>query len=605
MARELGDKLGPRLASLVRQHTLASRLSLAPVEARIAAAGTQHVIDRAGRETADHYRAVIGELLKVSGDLPPWLEEYLRETASGDHQWRSIAGVLGVTGASSVIGTVLNNFLADPVARLVRTSPGLNLDVASTAAATAAGILTYEQGAYTASGWGYEAGIFNTMRDLAQTIPGAPDLHDMHNRGLIDGRQLHEWLTRLALPPDLIGPVEELGRQLLSPADAALAVLRGNMTEGEGRAIAAANGMHAADFDVLIGNTGEPPAIEEMLMLHRRGKIDTPTLDRAIRQSRVRDEWIPAIHDLSVEPPGQADVLEALVQGEISEGEARRRFAEAGGDPTYFDVAFRTRANSPAPGQLAEMLNRGIIAEHGGGGQAVTYEQGFREGRWKDKWLPAFRRLAVYLPPPREIATLVKESGLTQDQAITLWEEHGMTPELAHAYWTAAHYQRTSAVHQLTVSEIERLYFDQAITAETATGMLEGVGWTATDAGWLLDLTDIRRERAELERAIAKVRALYLARKIDKPAASSAMAALELPASQVAALMKTWDLERAESVRTLTPAEYEDAFYYKLMSPEDAAAHLVDLGYSPHDAWLKVSIKAKGPIDGFPDPGGA
>lgn len=605
MARELGDKIGPRLASLVRSHTLATRTALAPLEARIAAAGTQHVIDRAGRETADHYRPLIAELLKLDPDMPGWLTDYLTETASGQHQWRSIAGTIGLSSASGAISTVINNMLGPSVRALVRTAPSLDLDPQTAAAAAAAGLVSFADAAYSGAGQGFSEGPMLVLRDLAQTIPGAPDLHDMHNRGLIGEQLLTEYLGRLALPPDLIGPVKGLGRQLLSPADAALAVLRGNMDEAAGRAIAAANGMSSADFDVLIGNTGEPPAIEEMLMLWRRGRIDTPTLDRAIRQSRVRDEWIPAIHDLSVEPPAQADVLEALVQGELTEAQARQRFAEAGGDPTYFDTAFRTRANSPAPGQLAEMLNRGIIAEHGTGPDAVTFEQGFREGRWKDKWEPQFRALAVYLPPPREISTLVKEQGLSQDQAIGLWEQHGMTPELAHAYWTAAHYQRTSAQHTLAASEIERLYFDQAIDLATATTMLGGIGWTETDAAWLLDLTDIKREQSYLERAIAKISALYVAHKITSAQASSALATLEVPSSQAAHLVKTWDLEAALNVRTLTAAELVDSWFYNLASPQQVAAQLQGIGYTPHDAWLLLSIKNHGPIDGFPDPGGA
>lgn len=602
MPAQLGDKLGPRLSRLILNHQLALRRQLAPLEATIAAAGTQKVIDRAGRETAEHYRDILHQLLRADPDMAPWLRAYILDTASGDHQWKSVAGVLGMTGVTGGLSTVLTNFMAPAVQALVGASPQMQIDQNAAAELLATRSIDPGQARQLAAQAGFPGDQFDLLVNLARTYPDAPTLYDLSHRGLISTDQLFTFLARTGVPDELIPALVQAGRVLITPADAALAVLRGNMSLADGELVAARNGMVPADFSVLIGNTGEPPALEEMLMLWRRGEMDTPTLERAILQSRVRNEWIPYLLKLAVEPPSVAQVLDALVQGQISERDALARYEQAGGDPTFFKTAYAATANAPAPVQLAELANRGIIPWDGQGQNVVSWQQGFLEGRWKDKWMPAFRALAEYHPPPREVATLVKEGGMTQDQALHLWQQAGLTPELAHMYWTAAHYHRTAALHHLAVSEIRQLYLDKAIDKPEAMRMLESVGWTEIDATWLLDLADMQLERSMLEKAITKIAALYIGHKLAKTAAAAALAALDVPASQAQQLIKTWDLELAANVRTLTPAEIIDAFHYSVISPAAAQQMLEAEGYTAYDAWLLLTVKNKGPIPDFPAP---
>lgn len=604
MAREVGDKLGTRLLHISRDHQLALRRQLAPLEAKIHAAGTQQVIDRAGLEVAGLWRPFIAPLVQASGaDMHPTMLEFLQRTSSGAHQWEAISGSLAMS-ASGALGSVLSNYLFPATGPLNLAFRNLPVQADQAAAAVAAGLATYGAGDETAGAWGLTSGAFDILYKLAQQIPGAAQLLDLYNRGILDAGQAKGWLQRAGVPAELIGPLFALQRQLVPAADAALAVLRGNITAGEGLAIAKANGYTESDFNILIGNTGEPPALEEMLMLWRRNQMDTPTLERAIRQSRVRDEWIPFMLKLAIEPPSAAEILDARVQGQVSDAEARKRFAEAGGDPTWYDTAYASTANSPAPVELAEMANRGIIPWTGTGAAAISWQEGFLEGRWKDKWAPAFRQLAAYHPPPREIGTLTKEAGLSEARAMQLWEQAGLPPDLAHEYWVAAHYTRTSATHELAKSEIIKLYSDRAISADVCKKMLVQLGYSDLDATWEIDIADLAVERKLLESAISKIRSLYIGYKLTEAQVTAALAGLDVPASQAKQDMAVWGLERAAAVKVLTPAEITDAYFYTLIEPAQAQTMLQQLGYSAYDAWLLISIKAKGPIDGFPAPAG-
>lgn len=602
MSREIGDKLGVRLSRLVTQNIVATRRSLAPIEARISAAAGQQLIDRAGREVASLHKLVFDAAQEMKSDRPhPALDELLQRVSSGEHQWEGLAG-MGQNVAMGALGSAVSNFVFPLTAAINLADRSTPVDANTAALAVAAQLADYSAGDETAGAWGLTAAAFEILVELARNYPDVTDALEMMRRGQLGADDVKTILARTGVPDAYAGAWLALAENPLSAADAALAVLRGNMSQADGLAVAAENGLTADSFNILIGNTGEPPAIEEMLMLNRRGELSDELLTKAILQSRIRNEWIPYVLKLSVEPPSAADVLNALVQGQISESEAETRFKQAGGDPTWFQTAYDSTAESPSPTQLAEMANRGIIPWEGTGPQAVTWLQGFHEGRWKDKWADAFKAIAVYHPPPREIATLVKEGGLSQDQAMALWEQAGLSPDMAHMYWTAAHYNKTTTIHQLAESQITKLYHDLALSRDEAASMLESINWTKIDANYLLDIVDFQREASYLEKAISKINSLYITGKIAWNSASAALATLELPTSQIEALKKTWDLEAEANVKILTAAEVTDAWYYQLMDVNTASDYLQSLGYSAQDAWYLLNIKNKGPIDNFPEP---
>lgn len=602
MAARTGDKVGPRIAELVANYTLAARRHMAPYEARVHQVATQGVIDAAGREIAVHYRPIVRKILDAdNGTLDADVRAFLEEAISGKHQFKAVGGLL--TGSvAGTIGTFLSNQLAPLLYTLIRTEPNLNLDPGTLASFAASRLMSDADAANRVAEQGISNAQFERLRELAYSVPGAADILDMLNRGDISQAEATLALERAGMRPELVGPVLASRFQLLAGADIALALLRGNVDQAKAGQLAAKQGITPEVLNLLVANTGEPPGIIDMVGLWRRGLITRERLVRAILQSRVRNEWVDAIELLAIQPPTQEEALQALVQGELTQAEAERRYAQAGGDPTFFQTAYKTRANSPAPGQLAEMANRGIIPWDGRGPDATTFSQGFVEGRWKNKWEPAFRKLAVYLPPPREVATLAREGALTEAAAERLWEEHGLSPELAHTYWVSAHYQRTSAVHELARSEIVALYFDQAITRAQALAMLEKQRWPPADAEWILDIADLRRARAAHEAAVKKITSLYVAYKIDRPAASSALHALDVPTAQADQIILFAELERAANLKTLTAAEIESAWFYNLISAQEALRMLENDGYTPLDAWIKLSIRAKGPVPGVKRP---
>lgn len=402
------------------------------------------------------------------------------------------------------------------------------------------------------------------------------------------------------------GTLADVPNVQLSPDLLADMVLRGWLDQSTAASEARRSGLEGDKFDLMVSNTGEPPGIMEILELYRRGEIPwdgpegQPSVTYGIRTSRVRNEWIDAIGKLRYAVPSPGDVVDALVEEQTDRATAEELIAKAGMDPQYLDLLFNTRGRPPGPQELAEMAHRGIIPWTGTGPDALSHQQGIAESAVKTKWTDALAQLSTYLPPPRTVTAMLREGALTSDQAAALFASAGLSQEMSAAYIAAATHQKVAADKQLAKSEIVKLYEDQAIDAGEATDLLGGIGYAAQEAQFLLTIADMTRERKFLESAISRVHTLMVARRLDPGAASSALDTLGVAPGQRDYLLRLWGNERAATVRLLTEAQVVDAWAEGVLDQSAAEGQLEALGYSPHDAWVLLSIKNKGALPGEP-----
>jgi hypothetical protein len=417
----LGDKLGPRLVQLLTDATVRSRASLAPHEARVHQAASQALIDRAGHEVANLWRPLIKEAIAEAGeDMHPLMTDHLTRIGSGAHQWEAIAGHLQM-GSVGAIGSVLSNVMF-PVTGLINLHDrNLPVDAQTGAAAVAAGLAPYSLGDENAGVWGYRPEAFRFMWELAQTIPPADVLWQLVNRGLMSEKEAQRWLQRGAVPEQLHGHIMALRRLELTPADAALAVLRGELDHGSGREIAGRAGMHAADFDTLLSNTGEPIGLQQLAEALRRGFINRERFARGLRQSRVRNEWLDVAEALRYEPVPTADAVDAALRGHTTWDKAQSIAEQNGIEPGEFDILRANAGSPPAPEQLLELWRRGFIDEQ-------QVDSGLRFGRLRDQFIPWVKHLRYERLSTADAADAWLRGHLTRDQAVSIMTENGLAP---------------------------------------------------------------------------------------------------------------------------------------------------------------------------------
>ena len=409
------------------------------------------------------------------------------------------------------------------------------------------------------------------------------------------GTPFFQALTQAVLEADPNTPI--------SPEQAASLVARNLAAHDWGSAQAAKSGTDGGHFGHLVDAAASAPPLAEVLELWRRGEIDTGTGDGAetsvygaMANAGIRVGWWQLLAKLKVDWPSWQEIINAWEQGQLSEPEARQWLGKTSIPPDWIDVAYAATGQAPTPTQALELANRGIIPWEGEGRGAVSYRQAFLEGPWRNKWEPVFRALAEYIPPPRTITAMFHNGQLNHDQAAKYLMMNGLSAELAAAYLSPSHSSTATATEKhLAKTDILALYTDKIMDRPAAMKALESLKYTATDAGFLLDLEDLKATVSQLKAGVTRVRSLFQAGKLTAHDAVGALHQLGITGQQATDLVDTWQVTQAHAqVKQLTPAQVEGAVKYGLITPDDAIARLVTLGYEPSEAWLALAVSLHG-----------
>jgi hypothetical protein len=597
MTREVGDKLLPKLIPILRDTIVSTKKDLASHERSVRKNATQDVIDAMGTEIADLFRPYMEQIItEAAGTVSPELLAHLKDAASGEHQAKAIGGLL-MGPISGALGTLISNEIAPIVYKLVQANPNLDVDPGTAANMAAQGIVTYSNGETAAAQQGFNRDIWSALYQVAQSAPDPTTIWQLLNRGTLAFHEAQRWMHKNGYDPTVIQPIIDLRRQLLSPADLALAVLRQNISHDEGVTIAAENGIDAADFEVLIGNTGEPPGVIDMLTMFRRHIIDEPTLTKGILESRLRNEWIPAIIKYRYSPMSTADAVNAAVQNHLTDTEAASIADQNGLVPGAYDTLRLTAGEPLSLTELLRLWKRGDVS-------VDIVKQGMRESRLKDKYIDDALKLAIQIPPYFAIEAMLK-TGVIPDSLATQWlTDDGYQADAIKAIISASHKAKTVKAKDLSEGMYSTLYLEQAISADDFRAGLKQLGYSQSESDLIIKLDDWRIALAQRNNAIGHVRSAYVGHKISKQDASNRLDALKIPSAMRDKVLADWDLERASAVRLLTPAQVAAAWKLTLITESEAFAYLGKLGYSGSDAILLLEIANKGPLTSAVTAGG-
>ena len=433
---------------------------------------------------------------------------------------------------------------------------------------------------------------------------------DLLAKGQPTAEQLFEWAVLQQFVGAIFAPAfTEVTRAVnslsqttpLSPAQLADMEIKGHLSHADAEAYAKQSGIAPSDFQRMVDDAGEPPGLTLLLEAFRRGYIEqsgtgpeSTSLEQGIRESRLKDKWIAVIEKMGLQPIPVADAIDAWVKGQITPEFAQHIAYLGGVAADDAAILYNTRGNPPSPAELAVLLKRGLIPMSGIGPDQVSFQQGIAEGASRNKWWELFAKLADYIPPPRTVTAMVREGSLSDDEALPLYQDAGLTPHLAAAYLTSAHHQKTAAHRDLAVSQIKALYVDRLIDAGEARAMLEALKYNAGDQAFLLDLWDFEALQTKVKSAVAKIHNLYVAHKIDAGEAGRALDGLHIPAAGRDENLTIWNLERDANVPHLTRAEVVDAWFYGVVDQAETDRLLAALGWTAEEAAILRGIRAHG-----------
>lgn len=490
----------------------------------------------------------------------------------------------------------------------------VRLSPADLATAVLRSYVTQGQAEVEAKLQGLTAAQFATMVDLAGDGIAPTDAVRALIRGLIPraGAGANSVSYDQAIAESRLhnkwGPVlASLADQLLSPADAADAVVRNFLTDEQGRSVAGKQGVAATDFETLVHLAGDAPAPGQLAEALRRGLIGdkgtgagSTSFQQGIAEGRLANKWTDVIKGLAQLWPSPVDALDAQVKGQITDAEAHSLYAKLGGDPQFESWLYDSMGEGPSPLEAATLAARGIVPWAGTGPASTSYEQAVRESHYRNKWTDAYKRLAEHIPNPSTISTLLSHQVITREVATSELLQNNMTQDQAAAYVAEAEYEAVSDYRGLTQSAVVDMYYAHLIDHDQAVAVLGDLHVTAEAASLLLGYADVRYVVDSVNRTVGRLQTLFSARKIGLETARAALLKLQIPADTVTATLADWELQAAVTVKTLTEAQIVDAWYYSAVSDSEAIELLGAIGYTAYDAWVVLSIKAKGPLPDKP-----
>lgn len=578
----LGAKLGPRIAMLVVQAIVYANSRLHSVKHKLA----MHIFHAISDEISEEVDVTLGPFLKMlhdntPEDHPAYPGIHFMHTAAG--QLKALSGTgLQISGLLGSISTIMNNELAPIVYGLVSTNPHLLPDATVTMQMAAAGIIDPGLALSATASQGINESWGLSMFELAKSYPALGEATELLRRGLIDKATFTLWAARGGIPVEAIALLENLVTVPVSVADAALAVLRGNIPQAEGEAIAKENGYSAASFAILIGNTGEPPGLMQMLEAYRRGFIDKQTLENGIRESRYRNEWIPMLEALRYEPMSVADAVNATVQNQLDANTARKYADENGLQPGDFDILLNTAGEPLSRTELEELYNRGIVTHD----QVI---QGLRESRLKNKYNELAFALHEKVLPVYTLQRSLRYGGIDQADAVGIAMESGYSKADATTIVTSGSAEKTQAFRDKVVSSITAMYEDSLMPEADALAMIEGLGYTAEESKLIIKGSEFRRQAHVVNTVVHAVQSKYVGHHITATEASGFLDALGVPAQQRDQLLALWKVQEQAYTKTLTEAQIIKAYKTSLITEADATARLEGLGYNKTDAALLLA----------------
>lgn len=512
------------------------------------------------------------------------------------------------SGEAARSGLNTSRFAALLDMRTVRLSP------ADLATAVLRSYLTAGEAEAIARPQGYDAAMMRVLTDLAGDAPGPDQLVQALRRGIVprsgtgpESVSYQQGIAETRLHDKWGEVLEKLSVQLLSPADAASAVVRNFLTDAAGQHIAALSGVPADTFATLVHLSADAPGPQQLAEALRRDLIPatgtgagSTSFAQGIAEGRLADKWADVIKGLAVLWPTPTDALDAALKGQITAQEGKTLYQRLGGDLEFYDWLLATIGDSPTPLEAAVLAARGIIAEHGTGPGVLSYDQAVKESRYRDKWGPAYRRLAEHIPPPSTIVTLLAHKNITELAAHELLLQNDMAPDLAAAYIADAEYEAISDYRGLTQSAVIDLYIAHIVNRDQAVQLLGVLHVAERAAGLLLDYADMRYVIDSINRSVQRIAQLFTSRKIGIDTARNALLELGLSPTAADDLINDLELQAAANVKTLTEAQIVDAVYYDIIGVDEGLNDLQALGWTPYDAWVVLSVKVKGPIPGKP-----
>jgi hypothetical protein len=204
------------------------------------------------------------------------------------------------------------------------------LSPADAALAVTRSIFTESEGAARAALSGVDGADFATLVANTGEPLGLEQLLEALRRGFIDGARFDRGFRQARYRNEWVDVALKLQYSPMSAADAIEALVQGHIAETVAREKAAQNGLEPSDFDALYQTAGEPLSRTELEQLLNRGEVTTAFVEQGLRESRLKNKYVPDAVKLHVRLPEGRQIVSMVTHGVVDKPAALKLLMQVG-----------------------------------------------------------------------------------------------------------------------------------------------------------------------------------------------------------------------------------------------------------------------------------
>lgn len=468
-----GEHTGPAAPPLVE--ALAAAWAKANVEtsAHNRAALDEQLTQWLEAFEAEHAGVIGGVMQRVldSGALPGPIHDMISSLASPIHQTQVILGLFSIGAiVREFVSAVIAPYVQDAANAAWASDPTAPLSPAEMAIGVIKGHVDNATAAAEAERSGINQSRFAIMVDNTGEPPGLMQLAEAYRRGIIDAAQFETGVRQSRVRDEWTATLLALRYQPVAPGEVLAGAVQGHLDPADAAQRLSFAGIDPANYDWLYATHGRPPGIMEMLHLLNRGVVTEDVVTQAIRESDIKNKYIPALLEMRRQLMPQRTIVSAIRQGVITAEEGIQRLLMIGYNAE--DAA--------------------VLAAEG----TATKHQGTKE-------LSAHTMVQLY-----------SDGFITQSEVTTMLHNLGYDDQESTWLIQLADHARHVKFQQSAITAIHTQYEGHKIDAAAASNALDNIGVPATARDDLLQLWASERAAHVAHLTRADLKALHKAGKI-------------------------------------------------------------------------------------------
>lgn len=340
----------------------------------------------------------------------------------------------------------------------------------------------------------------------------------------------------------------------------------------------------------LVDSSSSYPTLGEILELLRRDKIAPAVAQHYMQANGYQFPVQDVLRHLQEQLPSAELAVQAYTQNQLSESQARQLFKLNGIDDKNFQWIADTNGQSPGVDLVLELWNKRLISE-------TEARTAVLESPIKNKYLEAMLKARFRIPPMEQTVSMLRRGAYTVAEATDNLSRLGYFPEDISRLVTWAVQEKMSAEKDVAVGMVVDSYRVQLSTRPVANALLLKMKYDQSEADFILNLADAKRDQAKLDRSVNRVHSSFTNWKINDVDCSAALDALKVPSALRDDLIEEWQIERDVNTKHLTPAQIIDALKRDLLDVNGAYDRLLAIGYHDDDARILILLKVPDAFD--------